>query len=89
MNAGSFSAAMIQMRSSLTPGANIDDAVRMIGEAKAAGADGMVGGQMLDLLAEPPDVNGDGAGVECRRVAPDSPHQVVAREDATRMACEE
>ena len=39
MNAGSFSAAMIQMRSSLTPGANIDDAVRMIGEAKAAGAD--------------------------------------------------
>ena len=51
MNAGSFSAAMIQMRSSLTPGANIDDAVRMIGEAKAAGADYVLTPEMTNILA--------------------------------------
>ena len=39
MSAGTFKAAMIQMRSGLTPGANSDDAARMIGEAKSAGAD--------------------------------------------------
>ena len=39
MSAGTFKAAMIQMRSGLTPGTNSDDAVRMIGEAKSAGAD--------------------------------------------------
>ncbi|MGA7100622.1 MAG: carbon-nitrogen hydrolase family protein [Pseudolabrys sp.] len=51
MNAGSFSAAMIQMRSSLTPGANIDDAVRMIGEAKATGADYVLTPEMTNILA--------------------------------------
>lgn len=51
MNAGSFSAAMIQMRSSLTSGANIDDAVRMIGEAKAAGADYVLTPEMTNILA--------------------------------------
>jgi predicted amidohydrolase len=51
MNAGSFSAALIQMRSSLTPGANIDDAVRMIGEAKAAGADYVLTPEMTNILA--------------------------------------
>ena len=51
MNAGSFSAAMIQMRSSVTPGANIDDAVRMIGEAKAAGADYVLTPEMTNILA--------------------------------------
>jgi predicted amidohydrolase len=51
MNAGSFSAAMIQMRSSLTPGANIDDAVRMIGEAKAAGVDYVLTPEMTNILA--------------------------------------
>ncbi|MGA7348688.1 MAG: carbon-nitrogen hydrolase family protein [Pseudolabrys sp.] len=51
MNAGSFSAAMIQMRSSLTPGASIDDAVRMIGEAKAAGADYVLTPEMTNILA--------------------------------------
>ncbi|MGB7771528.1 MAG: carbon-nitrogen hydrolase family protein [Pseudolabrys sp.] len=51
MNAGSFSAAMIQMRSSLTLGANIDDAVRMIGEAKAAGADYVLTPEMTNILA--------------------------------------
>ena len=50
MNAGSFSAAMIQMRSSLTLGANIDDAVRMIGEAKAAGADYVLTPEMTNIL---------------------------------------
>jgi predicted amidohydrolase len=50
MNAGSFSAAMIQMRSSLTPGANIDDAVRMIGAAKAAGADYVLTPEMTNIL---------------------------------------
>ena len=39
MTAGSFNAAMIQMRSSLKPSENIDAAVRLIGEAKAACAD--------------------------------------------------
>ena len=51
MNAGSFSAAMIQMRASLTLGANIDDAVRMIGEAKAAGADYVLTPEMTNILA--------------------------------------
>jgi predicted amidohydrolase len=39
------------MRSSLTPGANIDDAVRMIGEAKAAGADYVLTPEMTNILA--------------------------------------
>ena len=34
MNGGTFKAAMIQMRSGLQPGANIDAAVRYIGDAK-------------------------------------------------------
>ena len=38
MSAGTFKAAMIQMRAGLTVSANIDAAVRMIGEAKDAGA---------------------------------------------------
>ena len=38
MSASTFKAAIIQMRSGLKPDANIDDAVRMIGEAKSAGA---------------------------------------------------
>jgi predicted amidohydrolase len=33
-----FKAAMIQMRAGLTPAANLDNAVRLIGEAKSAGA---------------------------------------------------
>jgi len=42
---------MIQMRSGLTPGANIDDAVRLIGEAKAAGADYVLTPEMTNILA--------------------------------------
>jgi predicted amidohydrolase len=46
-----FKAAMIQMRSGLTPGANIDDAVRLIGEAKTAGADYVLTPEMTNILA--------------------------------------
>jgi deaminated glutathione amidase len=51
MNAGTFKAAMIQMRSGLNPGANIDSAVRMIGEAKSAGADYVLTPEMTNILA--------------------------------------
>ena len=51
MNAGTFKAAMIQMRSGLTPAANIDDAVRLIGEAKSAGADYVLTPEMTNILA--------------------------------------
>ena len=51
MTAGSFNAAMIQMRSSLKPGENIDNAVRMIGEAKAGGADYVLTPEMTNILA--------------------------------------
>jgi predicted amidohydrolase len=51
MSAGTFKAAMIQMRSGLKPGANIDDASRMIGEAKSAGADYVLTPEMTNILA--------------------------------------
>jgi deaminated glutathione amidase len=51
MSAGTFKAAMIQMRSGLTPGTNSDDAVRMIGEAKSAGADYVLSPEMTNILA--------------------------------------
>ena len=51
MSAGTFRAAMIQMRSGLNPAANIDAAVRMIGEAKAAGADYVLTPEMTNILA--------------------------------------
>jgi len=51
MSAGTFKAAMIQMRSRLTPGANSDDAARMIGEAKSAGADYVLTPAMTKILA--------------------------------------
>jgi deaminated glutathione amidase len=46
-----FKAAMIQMRTGLQPGANIDAAVRMIGEAKSAGADYVQTPEMTNVLA--------------------------------------
>ncbi len=46
-----FKAAMIQMRSGLKPAANLDDATRLIGEAKAAGADYVQTPEMTNLLA--------------------------------------
>jgi deaminated glutathione amidase len=51
MSTGTFKAAMIQMRSGLKPGVNIDDAVRMIGEAKSAGADYVLTPEMTNILA--------------------------------------
>ena len=51
MSAGTFKAAMIQMRSGLTPSANVEAAVRMIGEAKAAGADYVQTPEMTNILA--------------------------------------
>ena len=51
MSAGTFKAAMIQMRSGLTPAANSDDAVRMIGEAKSAGAGYVLTPEMTNILA--------------------------------------
>jgi predicted amidohydrolase len=46
-----FKAAMIQMRAGLSPAANLDDASRMIGEAKAGGADYVQTPEMTNLLA--------------------------------------
>jgi predicted amidohydrolase len=51
MNEGSFRAAMIQMRSGITPAANTDAAARMIAEAKNAGADYVLTPEMTNLMA--------------------------------------
>ena len=51
MNAGTFKAAMIQMRSGLKPAANIDDALRLISEAKSAGAEYVLTPEMTNILA--------------------------------------
>jgi predicted amidohydrolase len=51
MIAGTFKSAMIQMRSGLSPTANIDDAARLIGEAKSAGADYALTPEMTNILA--------------------------------------
>ena len=51
MSAGTFKAAMIQMRSGLKPALNIDDAVRLISEAKSAGADYVLTPEMTNILA--------------------------------------
>jgi predicted amidohydrolase len=51
MNVGTFKAAMIQMRSGLDPAANIDAAVRLIGEAKSAGAHYVLTPEMTNILA--------------------------------------
>ena len=51
MSTGTFNAAMIQMRSGLKPALNIDDAVRLISEAKSAGADYVLTPEMTNILA--------------------------------------
>jgi predicted amidohydrolase len=51
MTAGTFKAAMIQMRSGLAPAANTDAALALIGEAKAAGADYVQTPEMTNILA--------------------------------------
>jgi deaminated glutathione amidase len=45
-----FKAALIQMRSGLSPAANIDACVRMIGEAKSAGADYVQTPEMTNIM---------------------------------------
>ncbi|MGC1694510.1 MAG: carbon-nitrogen hydrolase family protein [Pseudolabrys sp.] len=45
-----FKAAMIQMRSGLTPAVNLDAAARMIGEAKSAGADYVQTPEMTNIM---------------------------------------
>jgi len=51
MAASAFKAAMIQLRSGLTPAANITAAARLIGEAKAAGANYVQTPEMTNVLA--------------------------------------
>ena len=51
MSGGTFKAAMIQMRSGLQPGANIDAAVRYVGDAKSAGAEYVLTPEMTNILA--------------------------------------
>jgi deaminated glutathione amidase len=51
MSDSTFKAAMIQMRSGLSPAANVEAAVRMIGEAKSAGADYVQTPEMTNILA--------------------------------------
>jgi predicted amidohydrolase len=48
---GTFKAAMIQLRSGLAPAANVDTAVRLIGEAKGAGAGYVQTPEMTNILA--------------------------------------
>jgi predicted amidohydrolase len=51
MTASTFKAALIQMRSGLTPAANVDAAARLIEEAKTAGADYVQTPEMTNILA--------------------------------------
>ena len=51
MNGGTFKAAMIQMRSGLQPGANVNAAVQYIGDAKSAGAEYVLTPEMTNILA--------------------------------------
>src|SRR5689334_2048821 len=45
-----FKAAMIQMRSGLAPAGNLDAAVKLIGQAKAAGADYVLTPEMTNIM---------------------------------------
>src|SRR5882724_8992635 len=50
MNGGKFRVGLIQMRSSRSPAENTDAAARMIGEAKAGGADYVLTPEMTNIL---------------------------------------
>jgi predicted amidohydrolase len=50
MNGGAFRVGLIQMRSTRTPGENADAAAKMIGEAKAGGADYVLTPEMTNIL---------------------------------------
>jgi predicted amidohydrolase len=49
-NSAKFRAGLIQMRSGRTPQTNLDEAVRLIGEAKAAGADYVLTPEMTNIM---------------------------------------
>jgi predicted amidohydrolase len=49
-NSAKFRAGLIQMRSGRTPQANLDAAVRLIGEAKTAGADYVLTPEMTNIM---------------------------------------
>jgi len=49
-NTSTFRAALIQMRSARSPQANIDDAAKLIGEAKNAGADYVLTPEMTNVM---------------------------------------
>jgi deaminated glutathione amidase len=51
MSGATFKAAMIQMRSGLTPAANVDAAAKLIGEARSSGADYVQTPEMTNVLA--------------------------------------
>lgn len=51
MSAATFKAAMIQMRAGLAPAANVDAAVKLIGEASQAGAGYVQTPEMTNILA--------------------------------------
>ncbi len=51
MSTSTFKAAMIQMRSGLKPSTNIDEAARLISEARSAGADYVLTPEMTNILA--------------------------------------
>src|SRR3954452_15213035 len=46
-----FTVGLVQMRSGLVPGPNLDAALKLIGEAKAAGADYVQTPEMTNILA--------------------------------------
>src|SRR5438034_972444 len=50
-NSSTFNVALVQLRSGLAPAPNLDAAVRLIGEAKAAGADYVLTPEMTNILA--------------------------------------
>jgi predicted amidohydrolase len=50
-NPATFTAALVQMRSGLDPAANLNDAIRLIGEARERGADYVQTPEMTNILA--------------------------------------
>jgi predicted amidohydrolase len=51
MTIPTFTVGLVQMRSGLTPGPNLDAAIKLIGNAKAAGADYVQTPEMTNILA--------------------------------------
>ena len=49
-NASTFTVGLVQMRSGLTPAANLDAAIKLIGEAKSAGADYVQTPEMTNIM---------------------------------------